>query len=48
MPTFFGIYINLVRWFDISQKGQVISKRPDGPMKVGLGGGVLNEFKKLN
>ncbi len=36
------VYINLVGWFDISQKGQVVSVRPIG--------GELGEngIKKLN
>ncbi len=46
------VYINLVRWFDISQKGQAVSVRPIGG---GFGREVFplptlgeNGIKKLN
>ncbi len=38
------VYINLVRWFDISQKGQTVYV---GPMGGGLGRGVKLNWATL-
>ncbi len=36
-----GIYINLVKWFDISQRAKLYLGGPTGQLRVGLGAGVF-------